>query len=331
MVDLFTPELRDDFAASHAPQGFKLKDFCVIRGDAAGDDGRFHAYYIKTPRAVPNDYEFGLENMIGHSSTADFTDWRTHEPVLVALQESWERRGIIAPFVYRLPHDHPDAARTPYWMFYAGNSGRGRLGVATSGDLFAWRRHAVNPVFDPSVLTWVGRQGGGCRDPHVVRFEHDGQMRYWLYYTADGPDETSHVGCAASTDLLDWKDQGPALTAPRQYPRVGQMSCCESPSVYAIDGRYLMTVKQLHPDARFKHGSFLIWSDRPDRFDWERRTAYIDRAISLELIGRRGDALLFACFSCPQWRLHVLKLTMRGERFDVAENLTADQLQPWLD
>lgn len=326
MIDVFTPALRDDFPTAYAPEGFKLKDFCIVRDDAPGGDGRYHAFYIKTPRAVPNDYEFGLENMIGHSSTADLLHWQTHESVLIALQESWERRGIIAPFVFR----RDDDPRQPYWMFYAGNSGRGRLGVATSANLFDWRRHAVNPVFDPSVLPWVGQRGGGCRDPHVARFADGGRTAFYLYYTADGSNERSHIGCAMSSDLLEFKDAGAALTAERQYPQVGQMSCCESPSVYAIDGRYLLTVKQLHPAAPFKHGTFLLWSDRPDRFDWQRRTTYIDRAISFELVARRGEELLFACFSCPQWRLHLLRLTMRGERFDVWENPTAHEIAPFV-
>jgi len=313
-IEIINLDLRDDFAASYRPEGYKLKDFSIVRDD----DGLFHVYYIKTPWAVPNDYVYGLENMIGHSTTRDFIEWQTHDPVLVAIQGTWEWRCIIAPYVLR--HDGR------WWMFYAGTGHRSRIGIATSTDLFNWMRHPINPVYDPSILPWPASGGGGCRDPHVSKFD-DG---FYLYTTIDSADGRACVGVAHSTDLLQWRDRGQALVAPRDYGGKN-MSSSESAAVHAIDGRYLMMVKQYHAQGKCRHGTFLIWSDDPTRFDWEKRFLWLDRAISMELVSRRGNDFLFACFSCVYWRFHVIRLTLRDARFEVAENLTPREITSLID
>lgn len=303
---------------SYRPPGYKFKDFSVVRDDA----GTFHLHSIKTPWDVPNDYEYGLENMIGHTTTCDFRSYETHPVVLVADQDCWEMRGIIAPFVLR--------ADGKWWMVYTGQSfsaGRSRLGLAYSDDLFHWRRWDANPVFDPSILSWPAPGGGGCRDPHVARFGD----RYHLYYTADASRAEACVGVATSGDLFHWRDAGVALRAPRTWPD-GGLSCCESSSVYAIDGRYLMTVKQYHPDGHCRHGTYLLWSDDPLRFDFARPAAFLDRVISMELLARRGDRLLFACFACVHWTFDLVAVTLDGQRVvEAHDNLPASEVAEFLE
>ncbi|MCC7145268.1 MAG: hypothetical protein IT443_02355 [Phycisphaeraceae bacterium] len=315
MFDIIKLELRSDYPTAYAPEGYKLKDFSIIRGP----DGLFHVYYIKTPQGVPNDYVLGLENMIGHATTPDFFAWQDHDPVLLSLQLSWESRCVIAPYVLR----HGEQ----WWMFYTGtNEHRARLGVATSTDLFRWTRHPINPVYDPSCLPIGTPGGGGCRDPHVARFTGKFAEAYHLYYTIDGQDDTACVGCATSRDLLDWRDAGRVLVSPHRSASGKHFSCAESSAVHEIDGRYLLIVKHCCDQGACHHGSFLIWSDSPTHFDWEKRCCWLDRAISMELVARRGDDFLFACFSCVWWKFHLIKLTRVGERFSVKENLARQEI-----
>jgi hypothetical protein len=91
-----------------------------------------------------------------------------------------------------------------------------------------------------------------------------------------------------------------------------------------------MVVKQYHPEGKCNHGTFLIWSDDPARFDWEKRFLWLDRAISMELVARRGNEFLFACFACVYWKFHLIKLTLRGDRFDVKENLSREEVGAFL-
>lgn len=325
-IDFINAELRNDYPTAYAPQGYKLKDFSIIRGPAptsgggsgSAEDrsaGLFHVYYIKTPQAVPNDYVLGLENMIGHATTPDFLHWQDHDPVLISLQLSWESRCIIAPYVLRHGHE--------WWMFYTGtNDHRSRLGIATSPDLLHWTRHPVNPVYDPSCLPFAAPRAGGCRDPHVARFGDT----YHLYYTIDGSDDTACVGVATSKDLLDWRDAGRALVSPRRSDSGKHATSAESSAVHEIDGRYLMTVKHCCDQGQCNHGSFLIWSNSPTRFDWENRFCWLDRVIAMELVARKGDDLLFACFSCVWWKFHLIKLTRHGDRFTMKENLSPSEI-----
>jgi hypothetical protein len=84
---------------------------------------------------------------------------------------------------------------------------------------------------------------------------------FYLYTTIDSADGRACVGVAYSEHLLQWRDRGQALVAPRDYGGKN-MSSSESAAVHAIDGSYLMMVKQYYAQGKCRHGTFLTNLER---------------------------------------------------------------------
>jgi predicted GH43/DUF377 family glycosyl hydrolase len=180
-----------------------------------GEPVRIDGRYVGTYHAYPRPgYEVGPA-AIGLCYSDDLRHWRIDEPCLHAAEGSaWERGGLYKSCLLR--HDGT------YFLFYnAKNAENGwieRIGVATSGDLKTWRRHAGNPVLP------VGAKGAWddvfASDPCVLRAGDVWAMFYYGLST----DGHARDGVAFSRDLRQW------TKAPHPLIDVGPLG--------GIDSRY---------------------------------------------------------------------------------------------
>lgn len=147
-----------------------------------------------------------------------------------------------------------------YYMVYTGFDdrwlGKQTVGLATSKDLFDWKRCPENPVY--TAPEWAMRNPTGwedCRDSHILRY--GGQfLMFSMVTTADGK---GAIALASSDDAIRWKDLGPALIT---------FTTPESPRVFEHDGTYYMFATSGHGKVLCKTKDPMSnrWEEVP--FDW---------------------------------------------------------------
>jgi predicted GH43/DUF377 family glycosyl hydrolase len=164
---------------SEPPQN--VMDHCVVQ-----ENGVYHLFYLRGNPAVN----------IGHATTTDFVHWQTLDPVVPA--GNWDTR-VWAPFLV----EHNGA----WLMYYTGvnTMAAQQSGIALSTNLDQWFK-LPSPVYSPSPswAVWSSSQFSHGRDPHVI--EVNGV--YYMFVTAQHQWYKGAVGCAMSTDLVNWTDAG---------------------------------------------------------------------------------------------------------------------------
>jgi hypothetical protein len=196
--------------------GFTPKDGCVWDFTIVRHGGRYHLIHIDG-RLGASCYAPGNLVTFGHSSTADFATWTTHQSALATTPGTWDESHVWAPYVFW------DARLERWVMLYTGLNRFDcqQIGVAYSVDLFTWTKEAANPVFRPAYVDWLQyslASGSACRDPHV-RVEGD---EYVLYTTIAARDGRVGVAGSVSKDLVDWEQPWPVYlialgtSVPRQ-------------------------------------------------------------------------------------------------------------------
>jgi beta-fructofuranosidase len=216
------------------------------------DDGRlFHLYYLQAPRALGDPGRRHRHARIGHATSRDLVDWSPAGEVLgPGAAPAFDDMATWTGSVLRAPDG-------TWCMFYTGSSAvEGgyvqRIGLATSADLYSWRKHPASPVLaaDPR---WYERSGGGVldetwRDPWV--FADPGGDGWHMLLTAragedgqsgqggqDGQDgQGAHgdrgvIGHARSADLVRWEACPPLSQAGAGFWHL------EVPQVEVVDGR----------------------------------------------------------------------------------------------
>ncbi|MDA8218635.1 MAG: family 43 glycosylhydrolase [Dehalococcoidales bacterium] len=204
--------------------GEYVADFCIVRRD-----GEYHLLHIRGERwSWPLGYGKS-EIDLGHAVSADLRVWNPREPVLAAgTAGAWDEWGVWAPHV--VEHDGL------YYLFYAGTDARGNqgIGLATSPDLAVWHKHAASPLVRPG--PWSDRERGQgvlAKDPMV--WQEPGSGRFLMYYTATTADGRACIATAVSTDLIEWRDLGPAFVEEdRSYTQ------CQSPFLVAHGGKFYL-------------------------------------------------------------------------------------------
>jgi hypothetical protein len=164
------------------PVGGKVADFAV-----AERAGRYHFFYIERRLVEGTPFYPGHETYFGHASTANFVDWEVHEPVLMVRPGTWEGAHVWAPCIVRRGDE--------YVMAYTGVNKviSQDIGIASSLDLFEWKRWASNPVSPCKGAGWAYWRTDGiasCRDPSLCAW--DG--RYWMIYTANTKEVVHRAG-----------------------------------------------------------------------------------------------------------------------------------------
>ena len=215
---------KDPFAGFYAEPGGYVNDHALIK-----KDGLHHLFYIRgTIAADWRDYPcFNF----GHAVSRDLVHWQTLDPVLQIEGTGWDQFQVWAPHII----EH----KGTYYMFYTGvnkNVVCQAICLATSTDLYHWKRSEQNPVITSRPWgMWDPEKWSDCRDPMVLK---DGDV-FYCYYTAqrknpETGEAESCIGVSSSENLLDWKQAGvirleqSLSTAP------------ESPFVCKRDGKYYL-------------------------------------------------------------------------------------------
>ena len=204
---------------------------------------------------------------------------------------TWEGAHVWAPFV--LKHGGE------FVMAYTGVSRTlsQDIGLASSADLFEWRRQDSNPVSPCRGRRWTSWREDGiasCRDPYL--FRHEG--RIWMTYTANTRAPAPCVALASTTDFRAWDDHGPILTGPvgGYEPRLTgghPQGSLESSMLVLRGGRWRLLVQAARRGTDIRN--WIFESDRMDRFDLDAGREFWRGAYTTEIVKERGSRALVAC------------------------------------
>lgn len=205
-----------------APPGKSLIDHSFIE-----KDGKMHLFYISGDIGFEWDTRF--VDTIGHAVSEDLIHWNIEPPCLSTSRGGPDDYQVWAPGVA-----YKDGT---YYMYYTGVNIHVAqcICLATSQDLYHWKKCASNPVVLPGDWTdWSSERWSDCRDAMV--FIDDDGTAYMYYCTSrrkdDGGYETA-VGISSSHDMVTWQDEG-----------AYHFDICditlESPFVLKKDGKYYL-------------------------------------------------------------------------------------------
>ena len=297
--------------------GFTPKDGCVWDFTIVRHQGRWHLLHIDG-RPGASCYAPGNLITFGHSSTADFTTWTTHQAALASTPGTWDESHVWAPYVF---YDRPQQR---WVMLYTGLNRFDcqQIGVAYSVDLLSWTKEPANPVFRPSYVDWLNyslSSGSACRDPHVC-VEGDEYVLYTSIAARDG--RVGIAGCA-SKDLVSWSTPWPVYlttfgtSVPRQV---------ESAAVHRDGDRYLLFYTQ-------NTGTHVVIGDNPRDFMGGRPTMIWETVAAVEVVAQLPGRWLVAGYRqrsyAGAYRLFLGSLDLAA--LAVTEVRDSDALAPFLD
>lgn len=267
------------------PVGGKVADFATARLN-----GRDHFYYIERRLQEGTPFYPGHEIYFGHVSTPDFFEWEVHDPVMIVQENSWEEAHVWAPVIMR--------EKDEFIMAYTGLNRHlcQNIGLASSKDLFNWKRWKSNPISPCKGAKWAAWWEDdicSCRDPHL--FRHDGLI--YLTYTANTKEGASCIALATSTDLKTWKDRGPIIVGPNSgyEPKLTgghAQGSYESAYVSHRNGRWLLVCKVPNRDKRAR--TFAGASDTIEGFQMNKMWPFWKDGICIEVVREQGSRSLLA-------------------------------------
>jgi predicted GH43/DUF377 family glycosyl hydrolase len=186
-------------------------------------------------------YEHVTRPRVGLAWSDDLIHWKKdrRNPILAGseVHGSPDSEGATGPFVW--------LENGTYHLFYIGVTERGyengtkTLNVATSSDLYTWKRYERNPIISPAGNGW--RRDAIWR-PNVVK---NGDL-YYLFFNASGLVnglEEEFIGYATSKNLFNWEvddDNSPLLVGsanPGEWDASGRAG---DPSVYKVGNVWYM-------------------------------------------------------------------------------------------
>jgi hypothetical protein len=273
--------LKDGFR----PVGGRLGDFATAR-----HKGRDHFFYIERRLQEGTPFYPGHENFFGHASTGDFFEWEVHDPVLVVRENTWEEAHVWAPVI--LPY------RGEFIMAYTGLNRHlsQNIGLASSRDLFHWKRWQSNPISPCKGASWAyWREDDicSCRDPDLYR--HDGIV--WMPYTGNTREGATCIALSSTTDFKKWTDHGPILVGPASgyepkltggHPQGSFESC----NLSFRNGRWILV---FHAAIKgVGRGTWAAASPRVDSFKMEGLWKFWDEGACTEVVRETGTKSLLA-------------------------------------
>jgi len=267
------------------PVGGSVADFGTAR-----HNGRDHFFYIERRLREGTPFYPGHEIYFGHASTPDFFEWEVHDPVLLIRPGTWEEAHVWAPVLLR----HGDE----FIMAYTGLNRHlsQDIGLASSRDLFAWKRWKTNPVSPAKGAAWsywTADDICSCRDPDL--FRHQG--RVWMPYTANTKQGATCIALASTADFRQWKDHGPILIGPATgyEPRLEgghPQGSFESSNLSYRNGRYVLL---FNATIRARGGgSWATLSERIDSFAADKLYKFWEEGACIEVVRDQGTRSLLA-------------------------------------
>lgn len=269
------------------PVGGQVADFAV-----AELNGRTHFFYIERRLTEGTPFYPGHEIYFGHASTPDFFTWEVHEPAMLIRPGTWEGAHLWAPCIARRG-DEFIMAYTGVNRYISQN-----IGLASSRDLFDWKRWDSNPISpckDKPWAAWSEDHICSCRDPNL--FEHDG--RWYMNFTANTRQGAACIALTSTLDFREWKDHGPICTGPtsgyEMRPQGGHpQGSLESANMIYRRGKWHLLVKSKMRESN--KANFVITSDRIEQFDFAARREFWPQALGIEFVRHHGDRSLLASF-----------------------------------
>ena len=170
--------------------------------------------------------------------------WQNHPYALSVEEWPWGETHLWSPHV--IFHDNM------YYMYYcAGGTDhtRYKIHLATSTDLWTWKRHPKNPMVE---------DGYDARDPFVMRVGG----KWVMYYTATSSPEGGNyvVACVTSDDLVTWGDRRIVFTDPHKGKSGGPTA---SPFVVQRGDSFYLII-----GPRGAYGKSDVFRS-PDPFQWQ--------------------------------------------------------------
>ncbi len=273
--------LKDGFR----PVGGKIADFATAR-----HNGRDHFFYIERRLEEGTPFYPGHEIYFGHASTPDFFEWEVHEPVLLVRPGTWEEAHVWAPVILR--------EGDTFIMAYTGLNRHlsQDIGLASSEDLFEWKRWKGNPISPCKGAAWAAWWKDdicSCRDPHLVR--HEG--RVWMSYTANTKEGAACLALASTADFRKWKDHGPIIVGPTSgyEPNLAgghAQGSFESANLSFRNGRWYLLTKTPSRDKSVR--TWAMTSDRLDSFRTDSMWPFWKEGVCVEVVRNRGTRSLLA-------------------------------------
>jgi arabinan endo-1,5-alpha-L-arabinosidase len=214
-------------------------------------NGTWHFFGITHPEpADPVN-----EHVFAHSTASELHGPWTKQPFALHLDRSYGETHLWAPHVI-----HHDGI---YWMFYCGGGEdltAYEINLATSTDLFHWKRHPEGPLF---------RDGYEARDPMVTRIGDE-----WVMYYCGNSDPSggNHaVLYRTSKDLVNWSGRKFAFMDPTIGTGGG---VTESPFVLQHSGLWYLFIGP-RPSQEVYIGTDVFVSRDPFHFTAEGRVRHI--------------------------------------------------------
>ena len=178
---------------------------------------------------------------VGLAWSDDLLHWKKdlRNPIFTGsgVHGSPDAEGATGPLVW--------SENGTYYLFYIGVTGRGyetgtkTMNLATSTDLYTWKRYERNPVIAPAGNGW---RRDAIWHPNVVK----NAGLYYLFFNASGVVnglEEEFIGYATSEDLFHWEvddANSPLLvgsTRPGAWDASGRAG---DPSVYKVGDIWYM-------------------------------------------------------------------------------------------
>ena len=168
----------------------------------AEKDGKLHVFYNRAH--IGYEWSERFVDTFGHAVSEDLVNWKVEPVCLTAEQGGPDCHQIWSPGIV--------CRDGVYYMYYTGvNRNVAQcICLATSTDLYDWKRYDQNPVVVPGKwYSWDASRWSDCRDSHV--FTDEDGTAYMYYCTAvdgEGGKTRTAMGTASSRDMLHWEDRG---------------------------------------------------------------------------------------------------------------------------
>ncbi|MFH0992608.1 MAG: hypothetical protein V1799_21635 [bacterium] len=186
-------------------------------------------------------YKYVTGPKIGLAWSGDLLHWKkdSRSPIFSGsnLPGTSDASGASGPFIW--------LEQGTYHLFYFGVTGSGyekgvkTMNLATSIDLYSWKRYEENPIISPSGQGW---RRDAIWHPNVVK---DKEM-YYLFFNASGVANgltEEFIGYAKSKDLYHWivdDEHSPILVGSARLGAWDATGRAGDPSVYNIGNVWYM-------------------------------------------------------------------------------------------